>query len=66
MRYLVRKCIKVGRCAVLNKYYRSTFSDEVFSIISTELNLTGKVCEILYKYIEYIKKRRKEKENEID
>ena len=66
MRYLVQKCFEVGRCAALNKYYKSIFSDEVFSTISTELKMTGNVCETLYRYFEYIKKRRKEIEKEND
>ena len=49
MWYFVRKSIKSGRCTTLNKYYKSTISDEVFNFISTELNIRDKVCRVLEK-----------------
>ena len=39
MRHFVRKSIKRGRCSALNQYYRSTISDQVFNIMSQELNV---------------------------
>ena len=53
MRHFVRQSIKGGRCSALNQYYKSNISDEVFSIISKEININGNVCEILEKYFEY-------------
>ena len=51
MRHFVRQSIKRGLTA-LNQYYKSTNSDEVFNIISKELDINGKICEILDKYFE--------------
>ena len=42
----VRKSIKGGRCNAFNQHYMSEISDEVFDIISKELNLNGNVCDI--------------------
>ena len=61
--YFVRQSIKGGRYAALNQYYKSSISDEVFKIISKELNVNGNICEILEKYFEYTNKRRKRIEN---
>ena len=68
MRHFVRQSIKGGRCSALNQYYKSNTSDEVFNIISKELdiNVNGNVCEILDKYFEYTKKQRKIIEDEYD
>ena len=65
MRYFVQK-IKGGRCSALNQYYKSTISDEVFDINSKELNINGKIGEILDKYFEYTNKHRKIIENQYD
>ena len=48
MRYFLTKGIKGDRCGALKQFYKSVFSDELFSIISTELNIDGNVFEILY------------------
>ena len=66
MRNFVRQGIKGGRCTVLNQYHKSTNSDEVFNIISEELNVNDKICEILNKIFEYTKKHRKLIEDEYD
>ena len=68
MRHFVRKSIKGGRCSALNQYYKSNFSQEVFNIISKELNVNGNdnVCEIKDKYFEYTNKQRKRIEDEYD
>ena len=49
MRHFVRQSIKGGRCSALNQDYKSAISDEVFNIISKEINLNGNdnVCEII-------------------
>ena len=65
-RHFVRNCIKCGRCANYNQYYKSTISVEVFNIISHELNDNGNTCEILDKYFEYTNKHRKTIEDEYD
>ena len=51
MRHFVRQSIKGGRCSALNQYYKSNISQEVFNIISKELNVNGNpnVCEIIKK-----------------
>ena len=62
MRHFVRKSIKGGRCSALNQYYKSIISQEVFNIISKELNINDikdNVCEIFDKYFEYTNKQRK-------
>ena len=66
MRILVRQNIKAGRCNVFKQHIKFEISDEVFSNISTELNVDGNVCEILEKYFEYTNKHRKIIENEYD
>ena len=43
MRHIVRQSIKGGRCGNYNQYYKSTISNEVFNIISKELNANGNV-----------------------
>ena len=69
MRNFVRKAIKGGRCNAFNQYYKSEISDEVFNIISKELNVDnvgGNVCDILEKYFEFLNKHEKEYEKEFD
>ena len=69
MRNFVRKAIKGGRCNAFNQYYKSEISDEVFNIISKELNVDndgGNVCDILEKYFEFLKKHEKEYRKEFD
>ena len=39
--------MKGGRCNAFNQHYKSENSDEVFNIISKELNVNGNICEIL-------------------
>ena len=66
MRHFVRQSKKGGRCSALNQYYKSNISQEVFNIISKELNVNGNdnVCEIIYKYFEYTNEQRKIIEDE--
>ena len=69
MRNFVRKAIKGGRCNAFNQYYKSEISDEVFNIISEELNVDNdgsNVCDILEKYFEFLNKYEKEYEKEFD
>ena len=62
----VRQCIKRGRCRSFSHYYKSVNSDEVFNIISKELNVNGNRFDILDKFFEYTNKRRKIIEIEYD
>ena len=69
MRNFVRKAIKGGRCNSFNQYYKSEISNEVFNIISKELNVDnigGNVCDILEKYFELLNNYEKEYEKEFD
>ena len=60
MRNFVRKAIKSGRCNAFNQHYESETSDEVFNIISKELNVSGNICEILEKYFKFLNKYEKQ------
>ena len=66
MRNFVRKSIKGGSCNAFNQHYKSEISDEVFNIISKELNVSGNVCDILEKYFEFLMKLEKEYAKEFD
>ena len=66
MRHFVRQSIKRGRCSALNRYYKSTISDQVFNIMSQELGVDGNICVILDKYFEYTNKHIKTLEDEYD
>ena len=69
MRNFVRKAIKGGRCNAFNQHDKSEISDEVFKIISKELNVVNvgsNVCDILEKYFKFSSKYEKEYEKEFD
>ena len=66
MTNFVRKSIKGGRCNAFNQHYKSEISDEVFNIISKELNVNGNVCDILEKYFEFLNKLEKEYAKKFD
>ena len=66
MRNFVSQSIKGARCSALNQYYRSSFSDNVFNIITQELNVQSNICEIMEKNFEFTNKHRKTIENEND
>ena len=67
MRNFVRKAIKGGRCNAFNQHYKSEISDEVFNIISKELNIDNdNVCDILEKYFKFLNKYEKEYEKEFN
>ena len=46
MRNYVRQIIKGGRCNAFSQHYNSEISEEVFKIISKELNINADKCEI--------------------
>ena len=66
LRHFVRQSKKGRRCSALNQKYKPNISDEVFNIISKEIDINGNVCEIFEKYFGYTKKHRKIPENEYD
>ena len=66
MRNFVRKAIKGGRCNAFNQHYKSEISDEVFNIISKELNVNGNICDLLEKYFEFLNKYEKQYAKEFD
>ena len=66
MRNFVRKSIEGGRCNAFNERYKSEISDEVFNIISKELNVNGNECEILEKYFEFLSEHEKQNAEEFD
>ena len=66
MRNFVRKAIKGGRCNAFNQHYKSEISDEVFKIISKELNVNGNICDLLEKYFEFLNKHEKQYVKEFD
>ena len=66
MRHFVRQSINGGRCGSFNQYYKSSILDDVFIVISEELNVNGNICESLHNYFEYTNKLRKKIENEYD
>ena len=68
MRNFVRKAVNGGRCNAFNQRYKSEIADEVFNIISKELNVNddSNGYEILEKYFEFLNKNEKEYTNEFD
>ena len=56
MKNFVRQSIKGGRCNAFNQHYKSEFSDEVFNVISKELNVNGNICDTLETYFEFLSK----------
>ena len=66
MRNFVRKTIKGGRCNAFNQHYKSQISDEVFNIISKELNVNGDICVLLEKCFNFLNKYEKQYSKEFD
>ena len=66
MRNFVRKAIKGGRCNAFNQHYKSEISDEVFNVISKELNVNGNICDLLEKYFKFLNKYDKQYGKEFD
>ena len=63
---MFEKQLKGGRCNAFNQHYKSEISDEVFNIVSKELNVNGNICEILEKYFEFLNKYEKQYAKEFD
>ena len=66
MRNFVRKAIKGCRCNAFNQHYKSEISDEVFKIISKELNVNGNIHDLLEKYFKFLNKYEKQYGKEFD
>ena len=66
MRIFVRQSIKGGRCDAFNQHYKSETSDEVFNIISKELDNNGNICELLEKYFKFLNKPEQQYAEEFD
>ena len=66
MRNFVREAIKGGRCNAFNQHFKSENSDEVFIIISKELNVNGNICEIFGKYFKLLNKYEKQYAKKFD
>ena len=60
MRNFVRNSIKGGRCNAFYQYYKPEISDEVFKIISKELNGNGNICDLLEKCFKFLSKYEKQ------
>ena len=66
MRNFVRKSIKECRYNAFNQHYESEISDELFNIISKELNVIGNEYEVLEKYFEFLNEHGKQNAKEFD
>ena len=66
MRNFVRKAFKGGRCNAFNQHYKSEISDEVFNIISKELNVNGNIYDLLEKNFKFLNKNEKQCGKEFD
>ena len=66
MRNFVRQSLKSGRCKVFDQHYKSEILDEMFKIISKELNVNGNLCDILEKCSEVLSKYEKKNAKEFD
>ena len=62
----MRQSTKGGRCNAFIQPYKSEISDEVFNILSKELNVNSNEWEILEKDFEYTNKHSKIIANEYD
>ena len=59
---LVTQNIERGRCNAFNQHYKSIISDKVFNFVPKELDVNGKICEILEKKdFEFLNKNFKQK-----
>ena len=59
MRNFVRRSVKGGRYNAFNQHCISATTDEVFNTNSKELNVNGKICDLLEKYFEFLNKYEK-------
>ena len=66
MKNVLKQSIKGGRCNAFNQHYISEISDDVFIIISKDLDINGNICEILEKYFKVLNKYEKQYAEEFD
>ena len=66
MRSFVLIAVKGGRCNAFIQHYKPEISDEVFNIISKELNVKGNIGEIPEKHFEFLNKYEKQNAKEFD
>ena len=66
LRTFVRNAIKGRRCNAFNQHYKSEISDEVFNIISKELDSNGNMCDLLGKYFKFLNNYEKQYAKEFD
>ena len=66
MRNFVRNSIKGKRCNAFNQHYKTEIGDEVFNIISKELNGNGIICDLVKKYVKFLNKYEKQNAKEFD
>ena len=66
MRNFVRNSIKGGRWIAFIQDYKSEISDEVFNIISKELNLKGNICDLQENFFKFLNKYEKQYAKEFD
>ena len=45
--------IKGGRVCAFNQYYKSKICDDIFKIISEEINVKGNIYDIIEAYLNY-------------
>ena len=65
MRFFVRQPIKGSRCTAFDQHFKSNKAGNVFEIISKEVNIRGKNCQI-EAYIKFISDIRKQIEKQYD
>ena len=53
MRWFLRQSLKGGRVCAFNQYYKSKICHDILKIISEELNVNGKIYDIIETYLEY-------------
>ena len=56
MRKILPNSTKGGRCNAFIQYYKSEISDDVFIIISKELNVNANICDLLESYFDFLSK----------
>ena len=66
MRNFLKQSIKGGRCNAFNQHFKSEILDELFTIISKELDINGNICQILEQYFEQLNKYEKQYAEEFD
>ena len=59
LRNFVRNSIAGGKCNAVNQQHSSEISDEVFNIISTELNINCNICDLVESYFDILRKYEK-------